>query len=561
MGYNKSMFQGVPKKQINLSRFNRSREWKARIQPGYLIPCLLEETLPNDYYEISSEFMFRFSPMYYPILQKITMRADYFYTPNRILWPGSTPGFDSREGWKEWIANRSTDPAPYFTANMAYQTAIDNNHPLAYMGLPLIEAGAGRDTTIANLNAYPLSGYILIRDEYYRVPQLEDPRWFALIDGDNTAEFDAAMPQIDPGNIYRCYSAYWEKDYFTSALPEPQIGEAVQIPMTNDLDDPTKSPTNWLNAAGDIQTTAQQIKILAGGGTSLQDDVTQIYLDTQTNAAIIKQLRIAEVRQSYFERIMKVGDRYRDFIEGLWGDDPEPAVVDVPVMFGSVFGRVTVSDVMTQANTSLNSQDQLTGDFTGQANLYENGNQVRYKCREHGFIMCILQLNANTSYGQGIERLWRQRTTPQDYALDMFASIGDQEILKEELLYNPVTVLGVLNQTTFGYIPRFSEYRYAKDTFVGDMLFDTGRSMHLGRIIPETVFAEGPYQALEISGNFVQSAAENLAGHRITDVFRELPINTPEPSTVPVDAIIQCWIHHSVWVNRSLPMFSTPDLT
>lgn len=564
-GYNKSLFGGVPRKNVNKSRFNLSHEWKAQFNPGLLIPCLLLETLPNDEFEIDSEFLFRFSPLYFPIMHKMTMRADYFYIPNRILWPYVS---ESNRGWVNWINNEETYEHPTVDAWQGWDNAVLSQQVGTYFGLPTIIEGIVNATDIiTDLNAFPFSAYLKIWDWYYRIPQIEEERWFALVPGDNSAAFGTAYSApVTITKYYEVFSAKWEKDYFTSALPQPQVGDAITIPTLDESLPITQTIRN--SSTGAPVTVTGTLQIESGTGKLERDDNLNVYVD-QDNPATIKQLRLAEVLQSYYERIMKVGTRYRDFIQGLWGNDPEPNTIDAPVQFGSKFGRVQVSDVMTQASYDYAEGNSRTGDYTGQASMYSNdGGRLHYKCNEHGWIMCILQVNPNTSYGQGIERFWR-RSVQTDYPLDMFSSIGDQEILKEEVVWNPIIADAAKNEETFGYIPRFSEMRYKNNLFVGGLAHNTGVSQHLGRLWSTDVYTTaGAYdEFIEIDSDFTDvsprgSAAfseDFIGGIRIDDVFRILPnvVGTQFES----EASIYAHVYHSIYANRQLPMFSVPDLT
>lgn len=548
MSYNKSLFQGVPKKHANKSRFNLSHEYKSQILPGTLVPILTMETMPGDEFDLNSEFMFRFSSLYFPIMHKMTMRADYFYVPNRILW--IYQGEDNK-GWTRWISEQEEYVHPTVDADMKYFPSQVNTNVLGYMGIPLTEDD-GLNTEITELNALPLSAYVKIYDEYYRVPQLEDERWFPLQPGDNTSDFNTISFQgVSPG-YFLALAAKWEKDYFTSALPTPQIGEQVLIPMlTEDVpkEQTFRDSTTGAPIVSEFVQTDASGKITADG--------TQPgYIDIQETAATIKQFRLAETLQSYYERIMKVGQRYRDFIEGLFGHDPQPMQVDVPVLIGSRFGRVQIADVMTQADTVATKAQ--VGDYRGQANLYSADNErMHYKCLEHGWLMCILQLNPNTSYGQGIERFWR-RSIQTDYPLDMFSNIGDQEILKEEIFHTYKAAENLKNFDTFGYIPRHSEMRYKNNMHTMQLNFNEGLSQHLGRWWDPAAMGSGGMDTLEINAAFTESAPESIGGTRIVDTFRVLPIapGVQSPSQAPV------FIHvfHDIWVNRQLPMYATPSL-
>lgn len=558
MSYKKGLFQGVPKKNPNKSRFNLSHEWKSQIQPGWLIPCLNMETMPGDNWEIDTEFMFRFSPLYFPVMHKFTMRADYYYTPYRILW---NQGEGANVGWKKWIAEQEEIIPPQFSPNMRYLTGGFNNNILSFMGLPMIPLDGGHTLTINNLSAFPLSAILKIWDEYERNPQLEAERWFNLTSGDNTANFLGAFaPWVETASpIIMCLPAKWEKDYLTSALPQPQIGDAINIPTYGLDEDGNPLPTVFRRTDNGAIPLDGTIETVAGEVTGSNPGTQSLYI-AEDNAPIIKQIRIAEVLQSFYERIMKVGTRYRDFIEGLYGNDPEPMAVDVPVLMGSKFGRVQVADVMTQAYTAPDEfTERRTGDYTGQMNMYENNSgRLHYNCKEHGIIICILQVNANTSYGQGIERFWR-RELQTDYPLDMFSGIGDQEILKEEVVYNPMTANLATNQETFGYIPRFSEMRYKNNIQVGQLNWTQGLSQHAGRIFGQSLWSNP--DELVIDDNFVSvyRGEEPTRGGdlRLSEIWRILP--GPVASD-PGEGTIYAHIFHSVYVNRALPMYSTPSI-
>lgn len=567
MSYNKSPFDNAPTKNVQLSYFNRSHEWKATFLPGYLTPCLLQETLPNDEWTINTEFMFRYQPLYYPVMARLTMRCDYFYIPNRILWPDNVDPLNP--GWKKWLAQNIDTIPPKCNPALAYESDQFNNHVLIFMGLPLLMQEAGRSITIPVVNAFPPSAYLAVWDEYYRNAQLEDERWFALTEDFNANDdaFDLAFNYGTPPIVHYwpCLPSKWGKDYFTSALPTPQLGDAVQIPMT---DGSIGVPTVWKTTDDSVPATGD-IKIGVGGplGHTESSASEPIYLDIQTNAANIRALREAEAYQSYWERILKVGERYRDFLKGLWGRDPEPGTVDVPVLIGSRFGITQIADVMTTASNDVGETGtSMTGDYRGQMNLYDNNNEtIRYRCSEHGFILGILQVNPATSYGQGVNRLWR-RDIQQDYALDMFAHIGDQEILKEEVMWNNVIAELDKNQETFGYIDRFGDYKYQNDIHIGNLNFNAGKSLHLGRIWNPNVVKGAIYdEAIQISAQFVTTSDVNIfdgtegGNIRITDVWRQLPI-TPFSSS-PTEGTIIAHLFHSIGVKRSLPVYSTPDLT
>ena len=171
---------------------------------------------------------------------------------------------------------------------------------------------------------------------------------------------------------------------------------------------------------------------------------------------------------------MKVGQRYIDWVYGFFGNNPAPGEIMVPVMIGSYKAAISVSEVLTKANTTIGETEFFTGDYTGNAGLYSGGNQTfKFTCPDYGILMGIISVVPNTGYGQGIERWWRY-ATPQDYPLDMLCGIGDQEVLKEEAYYNNVVGEEVKNRETFSYVPRFQEARIAQNQYGTNLAWQGG---------------------------------------------------------------------------------------
>lgn len=561
MTYAKKLFEGVPKHHTRKSRFNLSHEWLHDFDFGKLVPVLCEPTMPGDEFEITTEFAFRFEPMYFPVMSMVNMQCNYFWVPNRILWR-QTDYQNGGNGWVSFITLAGEYEHPYVAIDQQTDTTGSTNDTvMGYFGLPYTKRAVGWNDVIEQINALPLSAYLAIWDEYYRNPQVEPGRWFNLNPGDNTSEFDTAFENAITARC-RVLSAKWEKDYFTSAIPTPQVGDPVKIPFV--VEDPhtftgaeypvfkevtTNNPTD----AGTLKTSA--------AGEITQDIKPVMYYDPRDYAANMKQLRFAEKLQEFKERLMKVGQRYRDYIKGMFGNDPQPGSVDVPVWFGYYQGRVQVSDVMQTATTQIGETQYNVGDYAGRMDMYERGRTMRVYCAEHGWIIAILEVKPRTSYGQGIDRWWRWML-PTDYPLEIFASIGDQEIKKEEILYNAKSGQQDKNSQTFGYIPRYSEMRYRNSKYGSNLQAQSwGLSLHFGRWWDPENTVDTVYDRLEINKWFVNTEERTGGGIegslRTLQIFKSLPtLFNNEPTQNPIFG----HLFHNVFVNRNLPLFSTPKL-
>lgn len=599
MIYRQVPIDATPGKRPNKSRFNLSHERKQAIKIGKLTPILCIPTLPGDDFEIDTEFMFNFNPLFYPIMHFMDMTCDYYYVPNRICWPEVTSvGQDLTDnpggGWTKWITEQYDGPHPFVNApcavaditisgaNAPYNITIERrtDTPLGpCLGLPgtFNDISAGPDKrfkdVIEGVNALPFVAYWAIWNEYYRNPHVEPElnlRYGGFNDDNppRPGDFTRLLNTQDAGNenLFYLANAYWNRDYFTDATPTPQIGDAINIPISAEQ---TKvRPVVPTALASPYNLQVENVNSEGEGGLARSPGGNDLIID---NAGTIRELRFAEALQSYYERVVRIGQRYRDFIKGLWGNDPQPGVVDVPIFFGRKYGRIQISEQTTTADTIYSQEfTRETGDYVGRAFMYKaQEDRLRCYCGEHGWIMAILSIKPNTSYGQGISR-WFRYEVPQDYPLDMFTHIGDQEIAQEEFFYWGGLSDQEANKNTFGYIPRYSEMKYHCNQTIGILNYVDNLSKHLGRYWTNDYFIDNADDLndlglLGLTPNFIQmrdDSANSIAGGlRTGDAFRVMRLG----SWVGAGELTEepCYAHmlHSIYVDRSLPYYSTPDLT
>lgn len=574
--YRQSQFDNLEKRNPNKSLFNLSHEIKTQMCFGRYYPILVEECLPGDEWEIDGEYMFRFPSLYFPIQQIGTMRADWFYCPTKLLFPADNAEDYQKTGWVGFIQGEDIE-LPTVTMNIngagwggqtAQQIYPGCSYPIEnYMGFPMdnVQRLDGDKQKGLSRLAFPLSMYLFCYDEYYRNPLWEETNWFPLVEGDNDASFNNVAQIVDginqvdwsptlSGNVYNHapFFAHYEKDYFTSARPEPQDGDAIKIPQVSFDVDGNAIPTIVRSLDGSPSANGtlgvENAGSLPDGGLYNQDTVEGVYVDNNTT---IKQLRIAQVLQQFHERVMRIGKRYRGYIEGLWGNDPEPNAVDIPQLIGSHFGRIQITDTITTANTETGD----TGNYKGNINFHNNGTSHRYYCQDYGYLMCILNVMPNTSYGQGIHPLW-SRQVNTDFALDMFSGIGDQEIKREELLVLNLSsiwtdITDPLWAQTIGYQDRFAEYKTRVNrVFNTNDLYD---SLYMGQILRPV---EADYDEITAGRILVGSSYPTSDGIREADIFNSLPIKSG--NSVYTDATIFAHMYITLKVKRALPYFSTP---
>lgn len=565
-----SQFAGKPDEfKRNKNLFDLSHDVKTTFSMGQLIPFLTLETLPGDSFEIDFECMTRFAPLYLPIMHRCDLTINYFYVPNRILWPGAGPaGFSNNSGWSNYLTQASDEVAPHIVVptDMFFGGPNDKAYSLLdYMGFPTDNvAGGGSDITTLHVNAFPFAAFWKVYDEYYRNSQIEPTMWIPLTPGENDlSDWPSYYAAGDDHGLLVPYKL-WNRDYFTSCLPTPQVGAEVLVPISNSL---YETPGGTTGVRGPWQFRDPSDQSLSGPGAmtvgdwpgtdgqGLLVDGNISYIDIQPTSAPMRDFRLAARMLEFLERLMRVGTRYRDFLKGQFGVDPDPGTIDLPVYLGGSKGSVIISEVMATAETT-NETDVITplGAYAGQALAMESSNRnVKYFCKEHGIILGIINIQPRSSYMQGLSRMWSRGVnnggsqpngSVYDYAFEQFAGIGDQAVKFKELRYdfNNAAANIAHNEETFGYIPRFSEYRWNNDIISAQMR-TLWISFHLGRIFTENVVTALTVPAL--NREFVACIP------RVDDVFQ---IGAAQ------DHEIYCHIFNKVHVRRSLPKFGVPSL-
>lgn len=568
MKFNTNLFQGVARKNVQKSLQDLSYEWKHDMNPGDLIPHLMLPVLPGDNVDIGCNYYFKFNPLYYPVIHRFAFHADLFYCPYRILWPAVVG--DTETGWTNWIQLKNEVTPPQIDVNMRYYpSGVRNDSVMGYFGVPYLfyDTGAPGDysETITGLNAFPAMAYLHIWDEYFRNTQLEEPRAFPLVAGDNTEAMTAAYGFTTPTDVrLSVLPAKWEKDYFTSMLPRPQLGDPVRIPMID-----TSSLPLGEQIVRDI-TTGDPIDVSSLGTDALgvlNDNVgaEKVAIDMTNSAATIRQFTLATVVQGFRETLMRIKQTYRSYIQNIFDQDPQPLEIDIPVLFGSYSGSIMVSEVMTQATIDQTTPGAQTGQYAGNMGMYEQGGRHRILCKEHGVILGIMSIVPNTSYGQGINRYWRY-SNQYDYPMDIFCGVGDQEVLNEELYYTNFVAEATKNQRVLGYIPKYSEARTIPNNFGSGLSpadqSGIGLSVHAGRwanpAIMDGTFYDDQMVLDEYFVNCLKTGGtadtQPQFALRMAHLWRTLTFPTGAGSQTNVIG----YVLNDIKVERALPMYSTP---
>lgn len=529
-----SHFSMLPRQNIVRSKMDIETTHKTTFNASQLIPVYVDQDiLPGDTWSIDMSSVVRMTTPLKPIMDNIYMDIYAFAIPHRLVW----------EHWKEfngenkngaWVASTEYTVPMFTTPDGGAQTGT----LMDYMGIPI---------GVSNLkfSQLPIRAYCLTWNEWFRDQNVTAPITDYIDDTNRQASNTEPTLGGEPLKVYKFH------DYFTSALPEPQKGTAVSIPLgttapvigngialglTNGTEEggaATKYTDTLLfgsapdKIGADVSTTGTTDSYIRGVlGVTTDPDKSGIYADlTQATAATINALRLAATIQQVYEKDARGGTRYTEIIRNHFGVLSPDARLQRPEYLGGKRIPVNIQQIVQQSESSEN---QYLGQTGAMSQTADSDHVFTKSFTEHSIVLIMVAIRQDHTYQQGLERQW-SRERRFDYYLPLMANLGEQPILMKEIYATGKDA----DEDVFGYQERWAEYRYRPSRISGEFRSTYARpldSWHLGDLYEsEPILSTEFLQETDQYINRVIAVNSSEQNQFLGDFFFKMTATRPMP--------------------------------
>lgn len=288
------------------------------------------------------------------------------------------------------------------------------------------------------------------------------------------------------------------------------------------------------NLWADLNAVVQNPDLQSGGGVDP---------GSVASGNTINDLRTAFQIQRWLEKNARAGTRYIEQILSHFGVRTPDSRLQRPEFIGGGKNPVQIGEVL---QTSGTTEDSVQANPAGRGISSGNNNAFKYKALEHGYVIGMMSIMPKSAYQQGVPRHFL-RNNKFDFYWPTFAHLGEQPVFNQELFHdwegvNDGAEDNPKNKETFGYQPRYTEYKYVPSTvhgsFRNSLLF-----WHLGR-----KFDKSPV----LNSDFIKVSNDDPRVADDEELNRIFAVIDPDEDP------LWCQVYNRFTALRPIPKFSDP---
>lgn len=516
MSHLSKIFEEAPIKVQNRNGFDLSHVHSGTSKCGELVPVLTKLLAPNSTISLGVNAEVNLPPLVAPFYGKIDFAIEGFIVPCSILYGG----------WKQFISNQEPTQFPasqvdisnslelsgsnreyvvtsdnnargynpvlqgndyigyalpwfdYFTVNRtnaaSFKTlSTTNSNIYDYMGLSInSNSTTGTTTYKLPINLLPALAYHKICDTFYRNTKLTRT-WFAVNPNIPTAAVTETGSSLNAKNVSLIWHSFYTGIACENVDMEP-ITTGAKFGTTAELTFPdgvsifsTRQRTYMRDYFTSAVYNPQQ-----GGASTLKFSVD---LDAGEGQFTVNSLRMANSLQKFLETNNLSGD-YADMSRNRWGVRPidadfeEPHYlgrVVIPVYQHTLYQNSQVQEDLGSDNTFVNrgtlGAPGAVSKASGEGSICDNFNVSCWS-----YLMCLASIYPHANYNYGVNRELTM-TKLGDFPAPELQSVGMEEIRNYELSGSITDGTSTRFMDTFGYIPRYSRFKYIDDHSSGEL--------------------------------------------------------------------------------------------
>uniref|UniRef100_A0AAU8AYB7 Major capsid protein n=1 Tax=Dulem virus 160 TaxID=3145637 RepID=A0AAU8AYB7_9VIRU len=521
-------------------------EHKLSFNMGELVPLLTyTEVYPGDTFTPKVSLVVRTTDFVKPVMGSLMLDVWAFFCPDRLNWDhyGAFLGENESGAWTqttEYLVPQFTTPAG----------GVSIDSLACHMGVPPGVAGI-------KFTQMGVRSYVRVYNRFFRDQNYIAPLTQYTDDTDRTC--DNTVTELG-GKVCKVAKLH---DYFTSALPGPQKGEAVTIPLGTTAEVKGNGMTLGFDVVGqpgephaglgasytgsiirNVLTPGTYGKPIGTGiGTPQVGPETSIGVTTDgtksgliadlTNAtaATINALRLSVQTQRLLEKDARGGTRKPEIILNHFGVKTSDAVLQYPIYIGGF--RVPI--IFNQVNqTSATTTDSPLGNSAAYTLTADCQDLPTHSFEEHGTYLILCAVRQVHSYQQGLWKGFSVRRKLDKY-WPVLAHLGEQPILSKELYAQGNEIE---DEKAIGFQEAWNHLRFFPAITSGE--FNSGATQSLDVWHLADWYDDAPI----ISQEFIEE----------TDVFLKRALAEQKYNQIRVDCNV------SMTMVRPMPVHSTPGM-